>query len=370
MTDEDAFEVDFMTAEDLILPPREMLDTVAMGLTPSERDAIASKTNAAIIRVTGNIDPNQMAARTAWATAAVLAEALQGFTYDEACRRIETKDETLAHAITVPLGQPVFSPRQIMVQLYRQEEGTERMLSFGMVRFGAPDLVIRGASMNSGPLLSNVLNAAAAQLIAGQKQGPLTITLDDVAKITGKKPAELNPNPSDARPVVLDLMNTDREDAEPDFLAELVPNNGASRENWDLALASLFGAPPSVTTHADDKELGDVAKRARETLPAAIKRFQRGDGTFYVKGPFTIAEDSRVDGGPTTEQLWVNVVSCDDKLCTGMLSNEPTYATNVAPGKTTSVKRSETVDWMLQQRDGGSAGGESIKLLRARATGK
>lgn len=370
LDDEDDFDLEFRTAEDLILPPKDTLDTVAAGLSPSERDSILSKKNALVIHVTGNIDPNQVGARTAWATAAVLAEALDGFVYDETCRRIETKGETLGHAITAPLGQSVFSPRQILVQLYRQEEGTERMISFGMVRFGQPDLVIKGANMNSGPLLTNVLNAAAAQLIAGKKEGPLTITLDDIAKVTGRKPSDLNPNPADARPVVLDLMDTDREDAEPDFMTELVPNNGASRENWDLALASLFGAPPSVTTHADDKELGDVAKKARETLPAAIKRFQSGEGTLYVKGPFAIAEDSRVDGGPASELLWVNVASCDDKLCTGVLSNEPTYATNVAPGKTTSVKRSETVDWMIQQRDGGTAGGESIKVLRARATGK
>lgn len=370
MEDEDDFDVDYMTSEDLILPPKDTLDTVAPGLTSGERDSVLLKKNAAVIHVTGRIDPNHLGARTAWATASVLAEALDGFVYDETCRRIETKDEVLAHAITSKLGDPVFSPRQIVVSLYRQDEGTERMISFGLVRFGAPDLVIRGANMNSGPLLTNVLNAAAAQLIAGKKEGPLTITLDDVAKVTGRKPADLNPNPADARPVVLDLLDTEREDAEPDFMAELVPNNGASRESWDLALASLFGAPPSLATHADDKELGDVAKKARESLPTAIKRFQAGEGTFFVKGPFTIAEDNRVDGGPATELLWVRVASCDEKLCTGVLSNEPTYATNVAPGKTTSVKRAETVDWMIQQRDGGTAGGESIKVLRARATGK
>lgn len=370
MEDEDAFDVDTMTAEDLILPPKDTLDTVAAGLTPGERDSILLKKNAAVVHVTGMIDPNHVGARTAWATAAVLAEALEGFVYDETCRRIETMDEVFSHVIRAPLGQPVFSPRQIAISLYRQDEGTERMLSFGMVRFGAPDLVVRGGNMSSAPLLTNVLNAAAAQLIAGKKEGPLTITLDDVAKVTGKKPAELNPNPEGARPVVLDLVDAEREDAEPDFLTELVPNNGAARESWDLALASLFGAPPSLATHADDKELGEVAKHARDSLPGAIKRFQAGEGALFVKGPFVIAEESRADGGPSTELLWVNVASCDERLCTGVLSNEPTYATNVAPGKTTSVKRAEMVDWMLQGRDGGTTGGESIKVLRARASGK
>lgn len=370
MDDEDAFDVDVMASEDLILPPKDMLDTIAAGLTPGERDSILLKKQAAVIRVMGNIEPNHLTARTAWATAAVLAEALEGFVYDETCRRIETKAEVLSHAVTSKLGEPVFSPRQIAVALHRQDEGTERMVSFGMVRFGAPDLVIRGASLNAGPMLSHVLNAAAAQLIAGKKEGPLTITLDDVAKVTGQKPADLNPNPSAARPVVLDLVEAEREDAEPDFLAELAPESGASRESWDLALASLFGAPPSRATETDDKELGEVAKRARESLPAAVERFQSGEGAFFVKGPFSIAEESRVDGGPANENLWVHVASCDERLCAGVLSSEPTYVTNVAPGKTVSVKRAEAVDWMLRQRDGGAAGGESIKALRARATGK
>ena len=370
MEDEDAFDVDSMTSEDLILPPKDTLDTVAIGLTPAERESIATKKNAAVIRVTGGGDVNQIAARAAFATAAVLAEALDGFVYDETCRRIETKDEVLTHAIRVPLGEPVFSPRQIVVQLYRQEDATERMVSFGLVRFGAPDLVIRGANMNSGPLLTNVLNAAAVQLIAGKKEGPLTITLDEVAKVLGKKPADLNPDPAGARPVVLDLADAEREDAEPDFLQELVPNNGASRESWDMALAALFGAPPSVATAANDKDLSEVAKRAQSTLPAAIKRAQGGEGTLFVKGPFPIPVDSRVDGGPSMEQLWLEVASCDDVLCKGVLSNEPTYATNVAAGKTTSVKRPDATDWLIQQRDGGTTGGESIKVLRARATNK
>ena len=91
-----------------------------------------------------------------------------------------------------------------------------------------------------------------------------------------------------------------------------------------------------------------------------------GAGELFVKGPFAIPEAARADGGATSELLWVAVASCDTKTCIGILSNEPTYASNLAAGKTTSLERSKVVDWVIQQRDGGTIGGESIKLLRAR----
>jgi uncharacterized protein YegJ (DUF2314 family) len=134
-----------------------------------------------------------------------------------------------------------------------------------------------------------------------------------------------------------------------------------------VVVASLFGIPPSVSTAVDDKELADVARNAQRALPAAIKRFEAGDGELYVKGPFPIPPDARVDGGAPTEMLWIAAASCDAKSCTGVLSNEPTYATNIALGKTVSVKHAEAADWMLHQRDGGTVGGESIKVLKARA---
>ena len=123
---------------------------------------------------------------------------------------------------------------------------------------------------------------------------------------------------------------------------------------------------PSVSASVDDEELAEIAKKAQRDLPAAIKRFEAGEGELFIKGPFPIPPDARVDGGAASEMLWLAAASCDAQRCTGVLSNEPTYATNIALGKTTSVTRAEAVDWMIQKHDGGIAGGESIKVLRAR----
>ena len=97
-----------------------------------------------------------------------------------------------------------------------------------------------------------------------------------------------------------------------------------------------------------------------------MKRFLAGEGSLYVKGPFPIPEASRLDGGAKDEWMWVEAASCDAKGCSGALSNTPGYATNLAAGKSVTVAREKTADWMLRLKDGGTAGGESIKALQKR----
>jgi uncharacterized protein YegJ (DUF2314 family) len=368
MADKEAFEIEVHKTDDLILPPKDTLDTIAVGLTPAQREGVHARPWSAVIRTQGKAYPEQLPARAAFAAAALLAEQLDGLVYDEAARRIETPEEIVSHTVTAKLGEPAFVRKHIVVQLYRQDDGTARLLTLGMARFGSPDISIRGANMSSGPLLAELINVVASQIAHGTNVGPLTVTLADVARSVGRKPSELNQSPDAARPVHLDVVEPERIEGDPDNeMIELVPEEGASRESWDAVVASLFGMPPSVTTHIDDKELGEIAKKAQRELPKAIQRFEAGEGELYLKGPFPIPAEARADGGASTELLWIAVASCNGQLCTGVLSNEPSYATNIALGKTTSVKRTEAVDWMIHRKDGGTAGGESIKVLRARA---
>lgn len=365
MTDEDGFDAFYMTTDDLILPPKDTLETVAPGLTPAEREGLHARPHAMVLRTTGKPTREQLPARTAFAAAAVLAEAAHGYVYDETERKIETAADFARHLVTAPLGQNAFEPRHIVVQLYRQDDGTARLLTLGMVRFGAPDLSLRGANMASGPLLAEVLNAAAAKIAGGHDESTLAIGVDDVARVMGRKPAEVNAG--DGRSVLLEISEPERMEGDPDNdLAELTPPGGIPRDGWDVVVASLFGQAPTVTSPVDDKELGEIAKRARRDLPKAIARFEAAGGALYVKGPFPIPEDQRLDGGPTVEHLWIAARACDAQRCTGSLSNEPSYLSNLAAGKTTSVSRAEVADFLLQQKDGGTMGGESIKALKAR----
>jgi len=366
LEDEDNVAFDVRTSEDVILPGTESYDTTAFTLTPDERSSLADRKRAVVVRIEGNVSAEHVVARAAYAIAGLLCEQLDGILWDETARRFQTKREVAERAITTPLGQAAFTPRHIAVQLFRQEDGTIRLVSLGLQRFGSPDLSLRGANLSAGPILSYVLDGAAAQVVTGKPLSTVTVTLDDLARLTGIPATKLSSNAKDSRPVTFDIVRPPLDSDDPDNeIGELVPAGGSTREAWDAVIASLFGAP--VPTTANDKDLAQLAKKAQKDLPDAIRRFEKGEGLLYVKGPFPIHEDARVDGGGAAEQLWLEAASCNLNECMGTLANDPTLASNLAPGKTSSVKRAEATDWLLHQRDGGAAGGESIRLLKARA---
>jgi Uncharacterized protein conserved in bacteria (DUF2314) len=366
MLDHDHFEVEVLKSEDYILPPKDSYPTVAPGLTPSERASIGQRATTVVIRSRGASNAEQLPARAAFAATAAVAEKLSGLVYDEVVRRIETSAQFAEHTVTVPLGQNVFSPRQIMVQLYRQEDGTARLLTLGMVRFGSPDFTIRGAPMELGQSLASVINVVASGAAAGRTELP-PVSLADVARLAGRPVEDLAKDPKASTPVKLETVDWERIEGDPENeMVELVPRGGATAEAWGSAMTELFGATPRIVFAGKDPELDAIATRARHDLPAAVKRFEGGDGTLYVKGPFPIPAESRLDGGASEEWMWMQVTSCDPKVCAGLLSNTPGYATNLAAGRAVTVPREKTADWMLRLADGGTTGGESIKALQKR----
>lgn len=354
LRDKDHVEIEASKTDDLILPPKETIDTVASGLTPAERESVYKRKNAVVLRVHGEMTRDQIPARTLFAVGALLADRLGGLVYDETTRRIETAAQTRLRTIRAPLGAPAFVPRAIVIQFYRQPDGTARLLTLGMGRFGAPDFVIRGATMAAGAMLVDVLDAVAASVVSGKDTLPLTIAPKDIHRAGGE-------------PISLEALDAERTQGDPDNeIVELVPSGvdaGTPREAWDVAVQKLFGEPARSVEATFGKDLEAAAARARSELPAVLKRFEAGEGELFVWGPFPIPEDERADGGPEEEWLWVKVASCDERACTGTLSNRPMYASNIASGKTTNMPRAKIADWMLRLSDGGVAGGKTTAIV-------
>ena len=371
LADKKHCELQVQSAADYILPAKDSWATIAPALSTAERESIAQRTTVLIVRTRGDSTIDQLPARAAFAAAAAAADALSGFVYDEVVRRIERADDFRSHVITLPLGQNVFSPRHIMVQIYRDDDGTARLLSLGMVRFGSSDFTMEHAPPELATSLANVLNAVAYQAAGGATEiAPLTIA--EVARANGRRPEDLAKNPSQSAAVPLETTAHERVEGDPENdMLELVPHGGGSRDAWASVATELFGySAPIVFAPGHDPELDAIAVRAKKDLPGAVKRFAKGDGALFVKGPFPIPEESRIDGGASEEWMWMQATTCDADACTGPLSNTPGFATNLAAGKEVSVNRNQAADWMLQTPDGGTAGGASIRVLEKRATGK
>lgn len=347
--DKEHFEIETQTGDEMILPPKDTIDTIAPGLTPKERESVHKRRAAVTVRVRGDVSKDQGAARALFAVTAALAQTLDGLVWDETTRRILSVTQAKAQAITTPIGGSAFNPRAIVIQFYRQPDSTARLVTLGMGRFGAPDLSLRGCSMAAGAMLVDAVNALAASIVDGRDALPLVAKLKNEA-------------------VSFEVADAERTQGDPDDFVELVPVGGAKgesmREAWDAVTARLFGIAATSVEAKFGKELETAGARARKELPAVLKRFAAGEGELFVWGPFLIQVDDRADGGPEDEWLWVKVSSCDDKACIGALSNRPMYATNIASGRTMTMPRAKIADWQLRFPDGGVAGGETTKMLQ------
>lgn len=347
--DKEHFEIEKLTGEDVILPPKDTIDTIAPALTPKERESAHKRRAAVTVKVRGNVNKDQVAARTLFAVTALLAEKLDGLVWDETTRRLESAAQTKLRTIRTPLGGAAFNPHAIVIQFFRQPDSSARLVTLGMSRFGAPDLSLRGCSMAAGAMLVDAINALAGSIALGQDALPLVVKT---------KHGESS----------FEVADAERTQGDPDDFVELVPIGGGKgespREAWDAVVARLFGEAARSVEAKFGKELEAAGAKARQEMPAVLRRFAAGEGELFVWGPFVIPPDERADGGPDDEWLWVKVASCDDKACTGALSNRPMYATNIASGRTTSMPRAKIADWQLRLPDGGIAGGETTKILQ------
>lgn len=347
--DKEHFEIETQTGDELILPSKEMLETVAPSLTPKEREGVHKRRAGVTVRVRGDVKKEQIAARALFAVTSVLADKLDGLVWDETTRRLESAAQAKMRTIRTPLTASAFNPRAIVIQFYRQPDSSARLVTLGMSRFGSPDLSLRGCSMAAGAMLVDALNMLAASIVDGQDALPL------VAK--GKSES-----------VSFEVADAERVQGDPDDFVEILPVGGAkgesAREAWDVVVTKLFGESAHAVEAKFGKELEAAGAKARKELPAVLARFAAGEGELFVWGPFVIPPDERADGGPEDEWLWVKVSSCDETLCTGSLSNRPMYATNIASGRTTSMPRAKIADWQLRFPDGGIAGGETTKMLQ------
>jgi uncharacterized protein YegJ (DUF2314 family) len=271
--------------------------------------------------------------------------------YDETEHRIEDAATFASHAITEALGESVWRDDRIAVQLYEQPDGTARLLTLGMRRFGAPDLEIEGAPMNAGRPLGALLDLVAAKLVDGVNTAPLALE-------------------GHATPDV-DLVSAPHHEGDPEGLVlRVVPVGG----DYDALVARVLGKVDSVTQSDDSPALAAIATRARAALPGAIDRWSRArdaGATLLVKLPFGVtAPDGTVHDGGALEWMWVNVthVDADAGAVSGTLANTPVYVAQLRDGSRVTGRQGDVADYVLDvggNGRGAKEGGESIRALQA-----
>ena len=359
VVDKEHFDTEVIKTDDWQLPPEDSFATIAPGLTAEERAKLKKLPNVVVIRSHQRATREQWAARAGFAASAALAESLKGYVYDEVTRRIEGAGDFAAHAVTEAETGSAFRADRIVIQSYKQEDGTLRMLTLGMMRFGVVDLEIRGAPLAETARAGLLLNAVAARLAAMDAKVPLEITAADVARANMRGLGEIGAK-AEGRSSV-DLVETDRVEGDPDNEMLRVVPTGAKAGADDLesiapVLVELFGAGAPVVRASDsDPALARIKDEAQKAL-SRLAKAQRAGAELTLKVDF-----GDKDGG--VESMWVKVASCGEASCTGTLANGPVLLTSMRAGDTVKVPFARVVDYLLALPDGGTEGGASIAAL-------
>jgi hypothetical protein len=308
-----------MTVERVILPPRETAGPALQTLTPPQVDALYKCTQAVHIRVaeprTGRVGKEaEGALRAGLVLTAALAERLHGFVYDEVRHVVFDEAAAKDAALRLEANRTAFRPELVTIEI-APEGDSFRLLSRGMIRFGAPDLQLSGIAEADTSDASRLLNQLLAKIAEGERHSPVVLFPRADAGAGAAMPVSFQ---FDTAP--LDEGHPDNDVLEVD--AEDLP--------FTTALRLVVGVE-------------DVAAKQRAAalrLPALLDAFRRTRGaSLSLRVEFTF--------GPDVEAIWVSLRSCDlaADSCEGTLQNPP---------------RSTHTTWKL---------GERVRFERSRVSG-
>jgi uncharacterized protein YegJ (DUF2314 family) len=355
----DALRIEATPAQNWRLPNKSELPRVASTLSSGERDKLIAMPRSLHVTVRGAALPNQLPARAGFALTAALASKVSGFVYDQVVDRVERPAEFAKHVITVPLGARAFRKDRVDFQYSSRQGGTVRLISAGMVRFGAPDLEVFSAPRGVANRLVDVMIALADALTSGATTSPIAITLDDIERAR----AELFGPDAGMPPSV--AIDVDLEDAAPEsgdpneIMARIVPPDGPTPEGYDDLVEMFFGQSSAWQPPSED-EFKAIKDKTQKALATALMRHKKEKLELYVQLGFPTAVALKQPGGPDAsdldafEWMWVEVTAFDDKDVTGTLIDEPENVPGAAKGQSVTRKRSEVSDYLLKLADGGT----------------
>ncbi len=349
VTDATRTALEIATTERWILPGREQVGPAAPSLSPPQLDQLYRAQHVIVVRIREPRAPgvadagaarDHLAMRAGLAVTAALAEASNGFVYDEVRHHIVDAKGAVAMAITAPLGQSVFRPELITVEIAPDDDDTVRVLSRGLRRFGAPDLEFPNAPKARAAELSRVMNQLAARLAAGADTAPIALGPSDLGLPVGDAGAEsvsffFEPAPLDEGQPDNEILDVDTEDT------------------LEADLARLFGGGSGLS-------VAELQSKVAVQLPPVLALYRKSPG-----GALLLRVELAVEGG--TEAMWVEVATCDaapvGKLparCKGTLRNEPRGELMGADGKplhsgsAISVRVSDVSGYIFRGLDGGA----------------
>jgi hypothetical protein len=319
------------------------VDTAARNLTTREQAGLKARPRIAVVHVNTATSAKQLTLRTAIAAAAVLADKTGGLVWDQLLNRVENAHDFAAHAVTSAIGAPTFRRDRIELLYEPKEEGTVRILTGGLSRWGVADVEMLAVPTPASAGIGDLVLGVAAALANGTSSSPVTVSRDDLGSARGLAyPSDAGLPP--AVPIDLDVTSEHPENGDPnDFMARIDPPEGEG----PLAIMTLaerfFG--PILAASPGAGILGERKGRAQSGLASAIARWtagRNGGAQLLVLLPFGIPGDAG------TESMWIDVTRADGKSVTGKVLDDPLGATDVHKGDEVTRPRGDVEDMDLK----------------------
>jgi uncharacterized protein YegJ (DUF2314 family) len=317
------------------------VDAEGKALTPRERATVKKRARVYVVNVTGPTTTKHLPLRTGFAVAAAISEKIDGLVYDQLLERIERASDFAKHAVIAPIEASAFRSDRIAVQFAPRADGTVRLLTAGLARFGAPDVEVHATRGDTVPRLSDVVLGVAEALANGATSSPITLSLDDLAHARGSPYAADAGFPPPA-PVPIALEGVHPENGDPnDFFVRIAPPEGATPAGYLAIAESFFGL--LLPEAPSDDALREKKQKVQKALAGALARYdaEKAHGAkLFVQLPFAITGDEQ-----GFEAMWIEVTAFDAANVTGTLADDPLGATTLARGAKVTRPRRDVLDY-------------------------
>lgn len=255
--------------------------------------------------------------------------------------------------------------QQLTIHSYRKDEYC-RSITFGMQRFGLPDLVIDDSPCTNVTSANQLLTIMGQLLLEGKQiqEKVLIVNLDAIQNTILKNliPEIVQENAS--KKATINFYTTFlQEEGDPFNTLYKVNFENDAYENPQAyeneVYKKIFGVKDEVTSINHNEEILAASERAKKRLPALQKLFNNGlnQSSLLLKAPFP-----KDDGG--NEWMWIEVTKWDDETIEGILQNDPYYIKNLKSGAKVTVQQAAIFDYILYKADGSSEGNETGRLIQ------
>ncbi len=346
-------------------PNHDTLRYLSLGLEDTIVPALAAAKRVFLLSFETAPDNCLSANRYACQITADLADATDGYPWDEECRLLYSREAWRHKKVDTWIDGLPDIRAQINMHAYRNPD-LVRIITLGMRKFNLPDLEITGVFSGNSRSAGNTINYIAQHLLENPRENAFqfTLKLADLKHSDLRKDALSNPMEGAKGQIDIELVEGEWEEGDPENIIALVtfPNIEATTvtERQSIAFSTLYGSTDEIQqVRSGNAEITAASKRARASFLTLKPHFEKGlepNERLIVKYGFPVNDSN--------EYMWIEVLKWEKSQLEGILLNDSYYDEKLREGKRVKIPADEIFDYLHYKPDGTEEGNETGKLIQ------